>query len=180
MSDRAGQACALTVLAPIEPGHEDSLRTLLQALPSGAASPLAHAPGTHFARWVVIPQLVHQGPPQKPDQLDQPYLLFTSNFDGPLEPYLDALCRPMGNTADAIWGSCVGWPGVGDPAAAKGYLRRNRLATSLFVAGYPHARLPEVLAALELRERVTRFAIAAQGLDGESLALAWRREFSGP
>jgi len=180
MSDRAGQACALTVLAPIERGRQDSLRTLLQGLPTGAESPLARAPGTHFARWVVVPQLVYQGPPQKRDELDLAYLMFTSNFDGPLEPYLDALCGPMGEAADAIWGCCIGWPGLGDPASAKAYLLRNRLATSLFVAGYPQARLPEVLRALELRERVTRFAIGAQGQGAESLALAWRQEFGGP
>jgi len=179
MSDRAGQACALTVLAPIERGREGALRSRLQGVPSGAESPLACVPGTHFARWVIVPALVYQGPPQRHDQLDSAYLLFTSNFDGPLEPYLDALCGSMADAADAIWGHCLGWPGSADPKRAKDYLRRNRVATSLFVAGYPQATLTEVLAALELRERVTGFAIRAQGLDADALGREWRREFGG-
>ena len=177
MSDSAGQARALTVLAPIEPGREEALRSHLQSLPSGSESPLASVPATHFARWVIVGQLVFQGPPQRHDELDFAYLLFTSNFDGPLEPYLEALCEKLGETADVVWGHCRGWHGNGDQAGAKEYLRRNRIATSLFVSGYPQATLGEVLTALELRERVTAFAIQAQGLGSEALARAWQREF---
>lgn len=64
MSDRynrCGQAYGLTVLTPVTPSRESSLGRHLQALAAGDASPLARVPGTHFARWVLIGDVVYEG-----------------------------------------------------------------------------------------------------------------------
>jgi hypothetical protein len=177
MSNRSGQAYALTVLTPIKVGREAALREHLDGLPGGAESPLAKVAGTHFARWVIIPQLVYEGPPQQRDELSSQYLLFTSNFDGGLDAYLDELHRRLAPEAEAIWGECAGFPGTGDGDAFKGYLRRNQLDTTFFVAAYPNATLPEVLDALSLRERLIAFAVRGQGAHPPSLHASFRETF---
>ena len=103
MSDVVGQARALTVFTPIVQGHVNELRAYLDGLPTGDDSPLARTAGTHFARWVILPQLIYEGRPQRRELLGTPYLVFTSNFDGELDPYLDALASQMPSEAHEIW-----------------------------------------------------------------------------
>ena len=78
--DRCGQAGALTVLTPIEPGAQDDLRGYLEGL-RATGSPLARLPRTHFGRWVIVADFVPDGE-REPDHLASPYLLFTACFDG--------------------------------------------------------------------------------------------------
>ena len=106
--DRSGQAGALTVLTPIASGAEPALRAYLEGLRAGP-SPLARLPRTHFGRWVIVPELVHDDE-RRPDRLAAPYVLFTASFDGPLDTYLDDLCDELAAEAHEIWGRCSGAP----------------------------------------------------------------------
>jgi hypothetical protein len=179
MSDVSGQARALMVLTPVVPGRQDALRSYLEALPAAEGSPLSGVPSTHFARWLVIDELVHEGGPQKPDKLSCPYLLFTSNFDGELDAYLDQLLAAMAKEADEIWGACVGYPGSGDQQAFKDYMTHNRIPTTFFVSAYPEATVDDVRSSMALRAQITAFAIRAQGLDAAARRRAFLAEFGG-
>jgi hypothetical protein len=131
---------------------------------------------------VVLDALRYDPPPAPPprrDALSVPYLLFTSNLDGPLEPYLDLICEGIPEDADRIWGHCVGYPGSADRAAFAAYLRHNQFDTGFFVAAYPERTVAEVRAALHARERLASFAIAAQSMDARELQAAFLAEF-GP
>ena len=116
----SGQAYALTVLTPIIDGHEAELTAHLEGLEEGDASPLARVPGTHIARWVVMDQVDLQGAGQRRHDALPPRLLFSSNFDGELDAYLEGLRTGMAEDADAIWGHCRGYPGHGDGAGLRG------------------------------------------------------------
>ena len=177
-SDQSGQAYALTVMTPIKAGEEDALRSFLEGLPQ-SASPLARLPGTHFGRWLIVPRFegAAQGEQPPPDELASQYLVFTSNFDGPLDPYLDALCERLAPEAPEIWGRCVGWAGGG--GALKDYLLRHSVKTGFFVAAYGKSTLEEVRRALDTRERVIDFAVAAQSMAPGDLQRAFRDEFGG-
>jgi hypothetical protein len=165
----------LTILTPIVAGREGGLRRYLRSLPLGADSPLARVPGTHFGRWLIIPQLVYEGPPQKPDSLKSQYLLFTSYFDGEeVGPYLESLAA-LPEAAD-IWGSCAGCPPAADRAAFVRYLRHNQLDTELLYIGYA-ASLDRVRACLALRERLREFAVDHQASDDDELLRDWRESF---
>ncbi|MGI8806491.1 MAG: hypothetical protein ACR2KK_01295 [Acidimicrobiales bacterium] len=159
-------------LTPIIAGREAGLLSFLRALPTHAGSPLAKLPQTHFARWVVIPELVYEGPPQRPDPLKSQYLLFTSCFDGhDPKQYLDDLCDLMGDEADRIWGSCAGYRGRHD---LKRYLLHNQIDTALVFAAYGDATVQEVLAALELRKQLREFVLAHETSDEISLLDEWQ------
>lgn len=176
MSNRSGQAYALMVMTPVRGGEEAALRGDLAALPPGAQSPLGRLGTTHFARWLVLSQLVEQGQSYERDTLGSTYLIFTSNFDGELDDYVDGLLEHLGEELDQIWGHCVGYPGRDDPEAFAAYLRHNTIETSLFFSAYPDATVARVLAALELRQRLTAFAIATQGLPPDELRAAYAQQ----
>jgi hypothetical protein len=173
----SGQAYSLTVLAPILEGREEALAKHLEALPSGADSPLAQVAGTHFARWVVIPDVIYEGHGQRRDHLSAPRLLFTSNFDGPLAPYLDRLRTDLGEHADAIWGHCRGYPGRDDATAFAEWMRAHQIRSELFFAAYGDQTVSEVHANLELRSRLIEFALNAQALAPAELQARFRERF---
>ena len=102
MSNTAGQATAFMALTPIRAGEEEALRAFLDGLPQ-KDSPLARLGGTHFARWVILPDWVNDPAQPRQDHLTSRYLIFTSNFDGPLGDYLDALCAVLAPEAREIW-----------------------------------------------------------------------------
>jgi hypothetical protein len=172
----SGQAYALTVVTPILDGHAAELTAHLDALPEGEASPLARVPGTHLGRWVVIDQVKFQGHGQRRrDSLAAARLLFTSNFDGELDAYLEQLQTGLGEDADAVWGHCRGYPGRGPGFAP--WLKAHQLEAALFFAAYGGQSLEQVRANLDVRARAIAFALEAQGLEPEALKARFMEAF---
>jgi hypothetical protein len=174
----SGQAYGLTVLTPIREGRESSLARSLDGFESGPASPLAVVPGTHFARWVLIGDVVYEGGSQKRDHLKVGRLLFTSNFDGPVDRYLEALRTGLGEVADRIWGECSGYPGSGDSVAFARYLRAHQVENALFFAAYGDRTVDEVTRSLATRRKLIEFALRTQGMTPDALQSAFRETFA--
>jgi hypothetical protein len=133
-----------------------------------------------MARFVIVEQFF-TGPSykqRKPDKLDGPYLVFSSNFDGDLDPYLDALCATMGTEAGEIWGRCIGCPEPAEGDALKDYLKHNQIKTGLFFSAYDTANVKRVRDALARREQMIGFAVRSQGLDASDLQQAFLEEFT--
>jgi len=173
-----GQAYGLTVLTPILDGRESALTRYLHTLPGGPASPLARVPGTHFARWVVIGDVVYEGAGQRRDHLKLGRLLFTSNFDGPIGSYLEALRTGLGEVADAIWDHCAGYPGSADAAAFTSYMRGHQIESSLFFAAYGDRTVEDVKRGLTVRCKLIDFAVQAQNMAAAELQTAFQKTFA--
>jgi hypothetical protein len=160
-------------ITPILSGQETELRALLESF-TEQTSPFASLPHTHFGRWVILSNWNDEAQPRQ-DTLTSEYLIFTSNFDAPLDEYLDALCRlPV---ADQIWRHCIGTPKPAEGAPLKAYLLHNQIDIGFFVAAYNTLSVEEVKASLALRDRLSAFAISSQGLDPRSLQSAFHAEF---
>ncbi|HWC27429.1 MAG TPA: hypothetical protein VG474_12655 [Solirubrobacteraceae bacterium] len=177
----SGQAYAFMAMTPITPGEEQPLATYLRGLRERGARPLAKLPRTHIGRFVIVPDF-HNDPAWKQpreEHLDLHYLIFTSNFDGDLDSYLDELCEKLAPEAKEIWGRCVGCPASAEGADLKRYLKHNQIDTGLFFAAYGDATVGQVERALRQRERMIDFAISAQGLEPEALQQAFLAQFGG-
>jgi hypothetical protein len=177
MANTAGQATALSVLCPVHLHRLGALEKALATLPLGEASPLARVGSTHFARWVVIEQLVYEGEAQKPDTLSRPYLLFTSNFDGDMDEYLLELCRASLADLHAVWSHCVGCPERRSARPLADYLKCHRVDTTMFYAAYPQATVADVRRCLALRQQFSEFAVRSQSLDPSALMRGFQRRF---
>jgi hypothetical protein len=151
---------------------------LLDELESGTRSPLAGVPGTHFARWVVMGNVVYEGAPQRRDHLDLGRLIFTSNFDGEPTPYLESLRVGLGKHADSVWGHCAGYPGSTDAGAFAAYMRAHQVESSLFFAAYGESTVEQVKDNLKERRHLIDFALRAQHMDPAELQSVFLREFS--
>ena len=173
-SNVSGGAHALTVLAPIDPEREPALRDYLDGL-THDTSPLGEFPGTHFGRWVILENFVTADGQPKDEHLSCHYLLFTSCFDGPLTPYLEAVSRLR--DAQFIWDHCVGFHAEDGAGELIRYLLHNQIDTGFFVAAYPKANLGQVRSSLLQRDRMIAFAITAQTMRPAQLQRAFTTEF---
>ncbi len=162
----------LTIALPIHPQEADALtRDLCDLSPD--SSPLANVGDTHFARFALLrPELKALGQ-REPDLLKCPYLLFTSNHDGPNRAYLRALATHMQADGERIWRACRGYPGPGDPKLIADWLGRHAIRTNYFVMGYPPRTVNEIKTLLAHRARLADgFAVLAPpGRQGAATAL---------
>jgi hypothetical protein len=180
-SNVSGQAYAFMAMTPVKPGEEDALADYLHGLRERGPSPLAKLSRTHIGRFVIVKDF-HNDPTWKQrreEHLELPYLIFTSNFDGDLDSYLDELCAKLAPEAREIWGRCVGCPESAQGAALKKYLKHNQIKTGIFYAAYGQATVGQVKQSLAQREQMLGFALRGQGLEPEALQQAFLSEFGG-
>jgi hypothetical protein len=171
-SNVAGQSYGLTTLLPILPGHETALEDALADL-EVTGSPFARIPGLHFTRLHVIRGLVYQGPPQKPDPLQTPHMIFSASFDGSPDRFLDALATRLGADADAIFGHCAGYPGTADAAAFASWIRSCQLDNGYFLSAYEDATVEDVQAGLRTHAGLKALAARSRSLDDAQLQAAF-------
>lgn len=145
----------LTALTPIIPGHRDQLEkvltTLQERIASGGPTPLESIGTVHFGRWVVMP-----------DDQNGGQLLFTSNFDGPWDDYIEDFAAQSAESFDAIYSHCVGWPEKGsrDVEAFKDYIRKHEFPSNVYYRAYPMATVQQVKAGLKLKDAVNTLLAA--------------------
>ena len=97
---------ALTIIAPVEEEQDNALERLLEDLGQKPdALPFAALPNLHFARLFVLGASADLAGARL-----GPQLVFLSDLDAPVEPYLPDLVDAFGPAIDTIFGHCVGWP----------------------------------------------------------------------
>lgn len=176
----SGQAYGFLAMTPIKPGEEGALRAYLEGLRARGERPFSKAPRTHMARWVVVDGF--NCPPsykqRRAETLAIASLVFSCNFDGDLDSYLDDLCEALAPEAAEIWGRCIGCPEQARGAALKGYLKHNQIDCGFFYAAYGQATVGKVKASLDQRDRLVAFATRAQGMQPAELQQAFISEFA--
>jgi hypothetical protein len=165
--NRAG----LAALLPVRDGKDVELQARLEALSARTPSPFARIGSTHFARLVLVEELPGRNGDPLPDV--PPCLLFAAEFDIPVDGYLEALCTLLPAEADAVFGTCAGYPGVNAPPLFAAWVKRNRVRAGFSLHGNPEARVGRVVDSLRLRERIIEFALDTRALDPASLKQAW-------
>lgn len=175
MANKNGKTYGLTVLSPIindpvlNPSHATQIREYLAEMPNGMASPFAQVPTTFLARLTVIDDVTYEGHSAQLENLKSQYLLFTSNFYGNLDDYLNLLLEKMSDDVEAIWSHCVGYPGRRKPDAFRDYIKRCQLTTTFFFADVNHKSLVDTLKALQVQAELARFIEEHQGQPAEEL-----------
>jgi hypothetical protein len=210
MANTNGNAYALTTFCPIKPGadpdpsshgrsHVFMLRDVLEDLPLNHRSPMARVPNTYLCRFYVLNDMIYQGrtdhgKPVLLDHLKSKYLVFTSNFYGELEPYLQGMWRHAEKDVVRIWRHCIGFDQVRDASGFVRYIQKCQLTTTFFFNGsLPDGEtldqpLAEQLKALYLKQELSEFAFANQGKSPQELQEAFKlfvartkpREVEGP
>jgi hypothetical protein len=177
----SGQAYGFLAMTPIRPGEEQALRSYIEGFDDRGERPLARSARTHMARFVIVEDFNNdpsykQG---KEEHLADKTLIFSANFDGDPDSYLDELAAALADEAPQIWGRCIGCPDTPSSSALKAYLKHNQIDCGFFYAAYGGATVAKVQASLSQRDRLMDFATRAQGMSNEELQQAFVAEFAG-
>ena len=127
----------------------------------------------------MIDDVKFQGAGQKKrDHLKASRLLFTANFDGDLDRYLEGLRTGMAGDADAVWSHCAGYPGHADQAGFARYMKAHQLEAVLFFGAYGAHTVEQVHRNVGIRSNLIAFALEAQTMDPAALQQRFMRTFA--
>jgi hypothetical protein len=182
MANQSGQLYGLTILSPIinngsrAASQDLALRQHLATLGNGIHSLFARVPGTHFARLVVMNDVVFVGHPSRIDHLGSQYLVFTADFDVAvdLDTYLRTMAQTIPADLDQIWNHCVGYPGAADPAKFAAYMKKCQVTTTFYFADVNDKTRDQTLKALQAKTELSKFVEANQGRPPDELQSAFR------
>lgn len=104
----------------------------------------------HYARWFIVDENTLPG-------LDGAHLVFTSNYDGKFEDYLDDFAKVDEGPLNLIFGHCIGWPGARPAVGFVDYVKKHEHPALIFYANYPLATVGEVRRALDWKNKTQKF-----------------------
>jgi hypothetical protein len=142
-------------------------------LPVDGRGPFGRVSNTHMARLVVLDDVVYFGMPSCEEHLKSKYLIFESNFDGELEPYLTQLATEARDEVHNIWQHCIGYPGVQNVDAFIAYMKRCQVETTFYFADVNDKTVQQTLKALQTQSAVASFIEKNQGKRPEELQPAF-------
>ena len=162
----------VSLLSPIEAGHEEALRATLATFERGTG-PFVDVPGTHVARFVVVNWL-GTGDRTSRRRLRPARLVFSAVVDGPVEAWLWGLFERQRRAVESIWRHCCGWPVAGDSRAGARWLLEQRLPiTYPLVAN--DATVGEIRRGLALRKALMGLKTKADLLTPRELRETYNR-----
>jgi hypothetical protein len=188
MANKSGNAYGLTLLCPIRQGgavnlagdmegqtYASMMRYELQKLGCNSDSPMAKIPNTYLARFYILNDVMFQGKPAHLDHLKSDYLVFSSNFHGELEPYLQGMWTAVRPQVSALLRHCVGFESVQDFATFVAYIKKCQVTTTFFFVGSTDESLEEQLKGLYLKQEFSKFVFDNQGRNAAELQAAFRQ-----
>lgn len=179
MANKSGNVYGLTILSPIiddpdaEISHALAIRCYLSGLARDEHSPFSKLSSTHIARLVVMDDVVFVGRPATEEHLKSRYLVFESNFDGDLDTYLGRMAREIPEAVEAVWGHCVGYPGVKDVSKFIAYMKQCQLTTTFYFADVNDKTVQQSLRALQIQSGLATFIERNQGKSPSELQAAF-------
>jgi hypothetical protein len=188
MANKSGNAYALTLLCPIRRGTPEQcpdgmpeqtysalIRYELQQLRVAEESPMSKVPNTYLSRLFVLDDVPYQGKPAYLEHLKSNYLVFSSNFYGELEDYLNGMWNGVNEELKAILRYCVGFERVTNAATFIDYIKACQVTTTFFFNGSSDDPLAEQLKSLYLKQEFSKFAFENQGKSPADLQAAFEQ-----
>lgn len=164
MSNIAGKAYAMNVVTPSKPWITWINRLLFMAA-RGMPERLAGLLGLsliHFARWVIIKRDDWPDLGQGPEELQNDYMLFCSNFNGTWDQYIDAFSDGIPNGLNLFWFSATRYPLSIPISPFKNYITHNQINTDYYYNATPGAAQRDIKTSLKVYDALLRLEKAYQ------------------
>lgn len=154
-----GKAFPLTVLTPVTKRWQRILlRFVIWYFQYLRLADLAALRFIHFARWAIVkPEAFARESPR--DDVDREYFLFSTNYNGPWDQYIDAFClvENVRKGVGWLWKASDEFPGPWPIRRFKRFIRYHEIPVEAYYNAYPGATVRDIERALELRDRITEF-----------------------
>ncbi len=157
-----GKAFPMTVITPVPRGWKrlgaKLVLFIFKHLPLTIVTQLAFI---HFARWILVPgDGLPRLDPEQPKE-DWPYdlYIFTTNFNGSWDQYIDAFGRikSVSKGLNMLWYTSAGFPGPWPMRLFKRYIRYFEWPLDLYYNAYPGATVRDIETAVQLDGKLEAF-----------------------
>jgi len=134
------------------------------ASPWSAPKTLRRFQFLYFGHWALIPRFPYLGPPQPREYHRFKYMLYSGNFDGGTQEYVERFMDAMPKGLELIWGGTPGWfPVMPHDIAWKDNLFLHNFPPQHFYSAYPGATINDIRNAVSLDKVLESFVEAARG-----------------
>jgi hypothetical protein len=174
-AEAAGRDATVTLTTPIRPllrWVNVVLFAVSERLPS--VTGLGAVETVHFTRWSIVTRPPYDGASQACRRLRRPYLLWESDYNGLLEPYVESFVRKIGRQIQVTWGTTHAFPGTRSVQELLDYITAFQLPRAHYYTAYPGATVRMVLSGLEVAKEHRYLAEAAQTASPEEFAVVYR------
>jgi hypothetical protein len=160
MSNVAGKAYVMNALSPIRPWLTwvERLNYMAGRAIPATLGPLLGLSFIYFARWAIIKRDQWPDLGQGKQKLRNDYLLFTSNFNGTWDQYLDAFSDGNPTGVDLAWLTSTKFPHSIPSTPFKDYIRVNQIDTDYYYNATPGAAQRDIKSALRVRRAILDLA----------------------
>ncbi len=169
-ANQSGNAYGLTALIPVINGtlngrsYAKLIRDQLQTWPLDENSPIASIPNNYLSRFYLLNDVFYERYPANEEHLKSKYLVFSSNFHGDLDKYLEGIWDNADEHLSQLLIHCVAFDQVKDRNDFVRYIKRCQVENSLFFNGSTDDSLEEQLKSLYLKQAFTHFVYTHQPL----------------
>lgn len=161
MSNIAGKAYAMNVITPIRwyMAWINKLIFKIAASRPETLKGLITLSLIHYARWVVIDRwkFPHLDTSQPKEKLNYSYMLFSSNFNGSWNQYVDSFTFAIPSGLDFFWKWNVRYPRSVPLTPFHKYIRHNQIDTDHYYSAYPLASSNDVKSAKRVKAQLIAF-----------------------
>lgn len=175
MSNVAGKAYIMNVITPQRPcltWIQRLVYMVIRANPSSIKG-LLGLTFIHFARWAIVKRKQWPDYGQGPQSLQNDYLLFSSNFNGTWDQYLDAFSDGIPTGVDASWVVTTKFPHSIPSTPFKDYIRVNQIDTDYYYNATPGAAQTDITGALRVKRAIGALAQQLNSLTPEQFQKAY-------
>ncbi|MBO9402215.1 hypothetical protein [Shimia sp. R9_3] len=180
MTNVAGKAYAMNVVTPSSPKLTWLNRLFFMAA-RGLPERLAGLLGLsliHFARWVIIKPKDWPDLGQGPQNLQNDYVLFCSNFNGTWDQYIDAFSDGIPSGLDLFWFSATKYPLSIPVTPFKDYITHNQISTDYYYNATPGAAQRDIKGALKVYDALLHLETVYAEESPEAFARSFREAMS--
>ena len=156
-----GKSYPLTIFSAVPVYHRWILWLLLNIFRHVPLTIVGQIMFIHFACWLPVnrkkwPRLSEDQPRE---ELKDDYFLFTTNFNGPWDQYIDAfgLIHGVRRGLNLLWGTSRGYPGAWPLRPFKRYIHYYEFPLDLYYNAYPGMSVRDILLASDLSDRLDQF-----------------------
>lgn len=166
MSNIAGKAYAMNVITPLSKWTAWiqkltfwALTHIKWSLVQNTLRGLQTLSLIHYARWVILrdDQFPHLHPSQPREKLKYHYMIFSTNFNGSWDQYVDSFSMAISTGLDLFWFKNIKYPCSVPIQPFHHYIKYNQVWTDHYYNAYPMAASNDIKGAQSLKEGVCDF-----------------------
>jgi len=181
MPNTSGNAYGLTILCPLKEVDAENnsvtikLKETLLDFNKLVFSPMSKVPNTYLSRFYILEDVIFENYPHDLEHLKSKYLVFTSNFYGDLDSYLEGMYRSIEKEIKIIWQDCYGFDSEKmNVNEFKKYIKKCQVETTFFFDGSTDDELNEQLKSLYLKQEFSKFVFENSHKNAEDLLKSFK------